>query len=712
MRRLAADRVWRRLPVVVALLAAFLACPSGASATTRLWVSPHGSNSNPGTKAAPFATLSRAQGAVRSSLRLRPDEDVVVLLRGGTYRLRKPLRLDARDSGQGHHRVVFRAFDGERPVLSGAMRVPGRAWSLFDKKAGIWRARVGRVATRELYVDGERATRAASGEYPAGFRPAWHEGGANSGIEYLPSVGPGLNPASWGNPRKWGNVGDVEAVIDTQWKTMTVPLRSIVPAKGSTPGLLRMAEPAWRNANLFRGPDGQPGIWSLWQVTRFENALRFLDSPGEWYLDEKSGWLYYMPRPWQNLRTADVELPLLQTLVEGNGTARRPIRNLEFRGLTFSYATWLQPSGRNGYVSDQGGFHPTGKHHEPNTIGHDPHDTATPGNVSFRFAHRVRFVGDRFSHLGAVGLALGTGGQHNRVIGSTFSDVGSSALQLSGIARADHHPRNRAERSLDNRVVGNLISHVAWGYPDAPGLFVGFSSGTRVLRNTVEDVPWTGIALGWGWGLLDPGGFPGLRYASRHQWGKWETPTQNRNSVVAGNTIRDFLGLLWDGGAIYTTGFQGTSPENGLLIEGNTAYGKRTKAGGNTFYTDGGSRYVTVRGNTSYDNPIGVTDLGPPPREGDPLPYSKEPSEGDGAPYGSDFGGCVTYGDIAYEGNSWLEPPMQSEMADANVLYALVSKGKLVPYSPEGFFDICPFSEGETSYPTGLSYSGNTIHQP
>src|SRR5680860_1809130 len=88
--------------------------------------------------------------------------------------------------------------------------------------------------------------------------------------------------------------------------------------------------------------------------------------------------------------------------------------------------------------------------------------------------------------------------------------------------------------------------------------------------------------------------------------------------------------------------------ENGLRVEANVAYGKRPKAGGNTFYTDGGSRYITVRGNVSYDNPIGETDFGPPPRSGDPLPYSKGPSEVDGLAYGSDSGGCVTYGDIAY----------------------------------------------------------------
>ncbi|MGE5281833.1 MAG: right-handed parallel beta-helix repeat-containing protein [Chloroflexota bacterium] len=695
------------------MLCVVLACalPGSASAGVNIWVSPRGSDRDPGSKAAPFATLARAQRAVREAHGAHPHASVTVFLRGGTYRLRHPLKLTGRDSGRHGHPVVYRAYGSERPVISGAVRVPGSAWHMFDKQAGIWRARVGKVKTRELYVNGQRATRAATGEYPAGFRPSWNEGGAGSGIEYLPTIQPGgLNPAAWGDPAKWTDVGQIEAVILTQWKTMTVPLRAVVPASGSTPGLLRIAEPAWKNANAFREPDGKPGIWSFWQVTRFENALQFLDSPGEWYLDEAHGWLYYKPFPWQSLRSADVELPVLQSLVRGRGTAGRPIRNVELRGLTFSYATWLQPSGNDGYVSDQGGFHLVGKSHEPNTIGHDPHDAATPGNVSISYGRNVRFVDDRFAHLGAVGLALGTGSRHTLVQGSTFTDIGSSALRLSGIARADHHPASVARRSVGNKIAGNLISHVAWEYPDAPGIYVGFSSGTRVLRNTIEDVPWSGIALGWGWGLLDPGGFPGLPHATQYQWGRWETPTPNRNSVVAGNTIREFLGLLWDGGAIYTTGAQGSEPQNGLRIERNTAYGKRRAAGGNTFYTDGGSRYVTVAENTSYENPIGKTDFGPPPRSGDPLPYPSLPSDGNGLAYGGDAGGCVTYGDISYLRNSWLEPPMKSEMELANLAYDLLTGGKIVPYSSEGFFDVCPYESEGVSYPTNLRFSENTTH--
>jgi hypothetical protein len=171
-----------------------------------------------------------------------------------------------------------------------------------------------------------------------------------------------------------------------------------------------------------------------------------------------------------------------------------------------------------------------------------------------------------------------------------------------------------------------------------------------VEHNEIRHVPWSGIAIGWGWGLLDPGGFAGLPKARPYQWGYYDSPTAARDNQIIYNKIEYFLEKLWDGGAVYSTGFQGTSMENGLLIAWNVARHKRPLAGGNTFYTDGGSRFVRVRENVSLDNPQGYVDFGP-------CLKSSSFSEGDlclatgVVPYGADMGGCVPYGDIVFERN-------------------------------------------------------------
>jgi len=203
--------------------------------------------------------------------------------------------------------------------------------------------------------------------------------------------------------------------------------------------------------------------------------------------------------------------------------------------------------------------------------------------------------------------------------------------------------------------------------------------------------------------------------ATKGMWGTFKRPTPNRDSVISGNRIHRFLQVLWDGGAIYTTGQQGTSSKDGLLIESNVASGKGITMrwdgslgipGGNTFYTDGGSRYVTLRRNVSYDNPVGTMFLGPAPHANDPLPYPALPSEANLMPYGSDLGGCRTFGDIRYIGNAWLQDPFSREVALYNLAYQTILG--FAAYSNEGFFSMCPYTDAKgVSYPTNLSYRDN-----
>lgn len=664
-------------------LMALLSTGALASAP-HFWVSPGGDDAWPGTKQKPFLTLERARDAVREAKgRQSLGEDIVVTLREGTYRLPATLVLDSRDSGKNGGQVVYRAEAGAHPVLSGAVQVQG--WSLVDPALNIYRAYAGRCASRQLYVNGKRATRARTEPYPAGFRPLFFEilgTPFTGGIEYIPTD---LNPRRWRDPSTWTNPQDVEAVIITQWKMMRVPLDSVTPypdfddpiTPGLKTGLIVMQEPAWKNANVFLDSSTlQPGIWSFWQVTRFENAYEFLDEPGEWYLDRSSGWLYYIPRPGEGMATADVELPVLEVLVDGRGELGSPIAHLRFEGLTFSCATWLDPSGNDGYVPDQSGFRLIGEGHPFNIIGHDPDVVRTPGNVRFRFAKGITFHGNIFEHMGAVALDFDTGSQKNRIAGNLFEDVSSAAIQLGGVSSDDHHPSYPEQVVLDNTIEDNLIRQTGRDYVDAAGILVGFSKNTTIRHNTIVDVPWSGIAVGWGWGLLDPGGFPGLPGARRGEWGTTTTPTPNSGNRILHNRFDTFLTALWDGGAVYTTGQQGTSLEDPLLLKGNVASGKRPQAGSNIFYSDGGTRYVRLEKNVSYDNPQGVTDFGPPPREGDPLPYSAVPSLLNGLPYGTDRGGCRTYGDLRYVANYWINPC---------------------------FYDPCPFTEDGVSYPTDVT---------
>ena len=90
----------------------------------------------------------------------------------------------------------------------------------------------------------------------------------------------------------------------------------------------------------------------------FINSLSLLDKPGEWYHDIRTGKLYYMPRKGEDMSTADVEAPALETLVKITGVLDRKVSNICFDSIDFNYTTWMRPSYK-GHVPLQAGMYLT-----------------------------------------------------------------------------------------------------------------------------------------------------------------------------------------------------------------------------------------------------------------------------------------------------------------------------------------------------------------
>ena len=607
------------------------------------WVATNGNDSANGDVNHPFLTISHAQDAIRTNP-LRGNYTIYVNIKGGIYRLNNTLTFNQSDSGTINGRVIYRAAPGETPEISGAEKITG--WTL-PPGSTIWQAQA-TVNTftmpRQLYVNGVRATRARS---PASSSPAT----PNYPNYYTPTLtGYTYNYAGGSDPQippVWNNPTAVEVVTSTQWKMMRCP---IVQINSGTDVV--MQTPCWTNANTYPIP------WNFRLISWFENALEFLTTPGFWYLDPVTKIVYYMPKPGEDMTTADVELPILQTLVQGTGDQSSPVSYISFQGLTFEYATWLDinsttnssPSSSNGYVADQSGFHLLGTDHHStlNITGHDPNVTRTPGNVSFIYAQNILFTNNTLQHLGAVGLDFGTGSQNNQIVNNIFNDISSAVIQMGGVLPIDHHPSLPSQFTQDNLISNNLVENVGQEFYDAAGIFVGVTTHTTVTHNSITNVPWTGIAIGWGWGLIDPGGFPGVSGATQYMWGVYDTPSAAHGNQITNNYISNFLQQLWDGGAIYSTGFQGTSIQDGQFITMNVAENKRTSAGGNMYYTDGGSRYITLSQNVSLNNPQGTADYGPCLL---PDAFPGWCISTNLLPYGADMGGCIPYGDLILTNN-------------------------------------------------------------
>ena len=560
------------------------------SCIAQIYVSPNGSDAAPGTKDKPLQTLERATALAEKSLH-NASGDVTVYLTGGLYRLAKPLVLGSEDSGRNGHNLAFAAVHGQRPIVGGSQRIVD--WQPFNASRNIWTAHVpeGVPAARQLYINGVRATR-THGHLPVALTMTAAGYTAANAIM-----------ASWKHPE------DLEFVYtggDAVWSEPSVglgpwtePRCPVASIEGAT---IIMAQPCWKNSTQrnmlpdWKRPANLVGQQSLGKNPSYvENAFELLGTPGQFYLDHSTSTIYYTPRPGENLDTADVELPVLQTLVDIEGTPAHPVHNIVFSGVQFSYASWLGPNGPDGFSEIQAGYQVTGPEGYAQqglcTLvpgGTCPYGawTKEPGNVRLSFTHNIHFVRDAFVHLGAAGLDLGDGAQNDVVEGSVFTDISGNGLELAGVA-APLAPS--AEFAIGNRIENNLFEDVGAEFRGGIGVVIGYARNTLVSHNQMDHIPYDGISIGWG-GWLDKIQKAGQANNSAH-------------NVIEDNLIHHNMLVLSDGGGIYTQGRTGKTLADGERVIGNVVYDQYSA--GHAIYTDNGSAMITVSGNvvlhTSHD---------------------------------------------------------------------------------------------------------------
>ena len=119
--------------------------PEGSTGTPDFFVSTRGRDSwsgklaEPGQNDGPFATVARAQKAVRALLKtLKEPRPVRVVLRGAMYSLDAPLEFGPDDSGGANTPVIYAAAAGEKVVLSGGRRLDGGRWGEVNGPGHGW----------------------------------------------------------------------------------------------------------------------------------------------------------------------------------------------------------------------------------------------------------------------------------------------------------------------------------------------------------------------------------------------------------------------------------------------------------------------------------------------------------------------------------------------------------------------------------------------
>ncbi len=534
--------------MILRVLFLIVFCGTLNAAALEYFVSPQGSDSNPGTITSPFATIQKVRDEIRLLKSYKKSSGVNVNLRGGEYVLSDTLVFDLRDSAPKGAQIRYMAYKDERPVITSAVAVIG--WRELSSvstnlpavaKGKVW---VADVAVGDnfkvLYDNGVMLPRARS----KGFSPVRSEKGKEK-IKRL------TVPEDF-DLRKWDNYKDVEVIIRPTyaWAMNILPIDDIDVASRQVTTTVDGTYP------LEPQPQWSIDAHGINDTCWFENALEFLDAPGEWVLDRTAGKLYLWPkdgqRPKNITKPQCVELVRIEGQPQQDMPTDKVVSGIVFKGIKFT--------GNDRYTWSDA---------EP-SFQHD-WSAVDQANAMLRLrcASDCVVEGCEFVQGATAGVRIDLQASNNRIEGNRFSHLGEHGVAICG-----YGPGTK-DVNRNNKVLNNRIDHIGQLYWYAFGVYIAQSGENYIANNLIHNIPFVGITLSGCRDFNYQRGRHGEGYRSvrwqdisdknkkmlQDAYGNGKEMTEfflsylhARDNVIEGNEIFAAVETMGDGNAIYLSG--------------------------------------------------------------------------------------------------------------------------------------------------------------
>jgi len=422
----------------------------------------------------PLATLNAAKEKIRDYISGGLSSPISVFIREGEYDLDSTIVFGTKDSGTKEFPIFYRAYPNENPVFTGGKKLgywkkcenephgisakaKGKLWyhEIPENLKGVWQ-----ITT--LYDGKKLLTRARSVKFKASDKQVLDPYNAQPkdvrGVNWDddPLVFSREFRYSGDDLKDWETPSDIEIFLRPKhgWLINMLPLERIDT----------------ESKTAYFAVDATYGIRPENEYY-VENAIEYLDEPGEWIFNSKEGRVYIWPE--NPLDKADIRAPFLQEFIRIEGVEdSNPVKYLHFEGLTFRHGlrdTWKP--------EDKG-------------LQHD-WEMFDKGNAIMRFRHAkdCSVVKCNFEASSGSGVRLDLYAQQIKVADCVLSHIGGTGILLSG-----YGPGLKDENKF-NTITNNYIHHVGTIYKHSPGIFIAQSGHNLISHNTIHDLAYNGMVI-------------------------------------------------------------------------------------------------------------------------------------------------------------------------------------------------------------------------
>lgn len=311
---------------------------------------------------------------------------------------------------------------------------------------------------------------------------------------------------------------------------------------------------------------GRPATFEVkpGDVYWLENVCETLDAPGEWYLDEGAGMLYYVPFEDETPESVTLYAPVSAYLLDIDGCNGLTFDHIRFTGTEWTIAEPPEDSGTR-YEYDIDAYQAS---------------TDCDAAVNVQNADGIVFRNCEFVDIGNTALKFIKNTHDCSIENCIFRRIGSTAIAVYG-ENVSPDAENAAEAMSGFHIINNLIESYGRNTYESVGVHLMYVCDTEVLHNEIHDGFYTGLSCGWIWG---------------HEY------QVTKNVHITDNLIYDIgQGWLSDLGGMYLLGEQeGTVIARNVIYNVTRGHGSNDY-GGNGLYTDAGSSYFTIEQNLIYD---------------------------------------------------------------------------------------------------------------